>query len=139
MPDIELVPIDEPVLEALIQAAVNGADADEVTPPLSENNEWTPERMEWLRAYHRACREGLDGPAGEAIWAITSSGTPVGAVRLKRTGDGDVVEAGIWLVRSLADAESDGSPSGEFWRRLVPVGRVPFVQILPTRTLPRRS
>ena len=55
--------------------------------------------MAWLREYHRRCRPGLTGPAGEATWAVTVDHTVVGSVRLKNTGDAGVLETGIWLTR----------------------------------------
>lgn len=96
----ELAPVDEAVLGVLVEAAFADADADEVTPPLSGSSVWTPERMHWLATHHRAGREGLDGPAQEATWAIMIGRDPVGAVRLKRTSEHGVVETGIWLTRS---------------------------------------
>jgi len=77
----ELIPVDDGVLDQIVDAAITDASADEVTPPLSAANEWTPERIAWLRDYHRANREGL-------------------AVRLKLTDQPHVFETGIWLTRS---------------------------------------
>jgi RimJ/RimL family protein N-acetyltransferase len=97
---VELLPVDEGVLARLVGAAVADADPDEVTPPLLPNGGWRPERIEWLRRFHRDRRLGLDGPLGEATWAVAVGGEVVGAVRLKRTADPDVLETGIWLRRS---------------------------------------
>ena len=98
MPD--LVPVDDAVLDQIVDAAITGASADEVTPPLSAANEWTPERIAWLRDYHRANREGLAGPTGEATWAVVASGKVIGSARLKLTDQPQVFETGIWLTRS---------------------------------------
>ena len=95
-----LIPVDDAVLDQLVDAATMGASADEVTPPLSAANEWTAERIAWLRDYHRANREGLAGPTGEASWAVVSSGKIIGSARLKLTDQPYVFETGIWLTRS---------------------------------------
>jgi RimJ/RimL family protein N-acetyltransferase len=97
---VTLVDIDEAVLADLVAAAVGDAKPDEVTPPIDAAIDWTDARVDWLRELHRSCRRGLDGPAGEATWAVCHEGRVVGAVRLKRTGDGSVLETGIWLTRS---------------------------------------
>lgn len=96
----ELIPVDDAVLDQIVDAAIVGASADEVTPPLSAVNEWTPERIAWLRDYHRANREGLAGPTGEATWAVVASGEVIGSVRLKLADQPHVFETGIWLTRS---------------------------------------
>jgi RimJ/RimL family protein N-acetyltransferase len=94
-----LVDIDDAVLDEMVDAARTVLNANEVTPPLTPGEAWTPERIEWLRRLHRDCRAGLDGPAGQATWAITDAGRVVGAVRLGRTDDDGVLETGIWLTR----------------------------------------
>ena len=96
----ELIPVDDAVLDQIVDAAITDASADEVTPPLSATNEWTPARIAWLRDYHRANREGLAGPTGEATWAVVVSGEVIGSVRLKLTDQPHVLETGIWLTRS---------------------------------------
>lgn len=104
-PAVVLVAVDDAVLRALMRAATTEAAADEVTPPLTPGNTWTPERIEWLRRLHQDCRAGLSGPAGQATWAITQDGRTVGAVRLTRTNDEAALETGIWLTR---DARGHG-------------------------------
>lgn len=96
---LSLVAVDEAVLEQLVAVARGDADADEVTPPVGEAAGWSAERVEWLRAYHRDRRGGLDGPTGEATWAVLLDGAVVGAVRLARVEDG-ALETGIWLRRN---------------------------------------
>src|SRR5438046_198816 len=83
----------------MVDAATTVPNANEVTPPLTPGAAWTPERIEWLRSLHRDCRAGLDGPAGQATWAITEAGRVVGAVRLGRTDEYGALETGIWLTR----------------------------------------
>ena len=97
---VELVPVDEDVLERLVAAAVTGAAADEVTPPVTPGEDWSAERVAWLRRWHRDRRAGLDGPLGEETRAVLKAGGPVGAVRLQRTGEPGVLLTGLWLIRT---------------------------------------
>jgi RimJ/RimL family protein N-acetyltransferase len=97
---VELLPVDESVLTALVAAATSDAAPDEVTPPMAGGG-WSSERIEWLRRFHLDRRPGLDGPLGEATWAVSLDGSVVGAVRLKRTAERAVLEAGIWLTRGV--------------------------------------
>jgi RimJ/RimL family protein N-acetyltransferase len=94
---VELLDVDETVLAQLVVAALSDAEPDEVTPPMA-GDRWGPERIEWLRQLHRDRRPGLDGPLGEATWAVAVDGEIVGGVRLKRTAEPDMVETGIWLT-----------------------------------------
>ena len=96
---VELLDVDEAVLSRLVGAALSDAEPDEVTPPMAGPH-WGPERIEWLRRLHRDRRLGLDGPLGEATWAVALAGEIVGGVRLKRMAAPDVLETGIWLTRS---------------------------------------
>jgi RimJ/RimL family protein N-acetyltransferase len=110
---IDLAPVTEARLPLLVAAALAGAAADDVTPPVSPGTEWTGERVEWLRAFHRDRREGLAGPRQESTWAVVDvgddagpeGGRVVGGVRLQRTSDPEVLETGVWLVR---DAQGRG-------------------------------
>ena len=97
-PDVVLVPVDDDVLERLVAVATTGAAAAEVTPGPGEV--WTPERVAWLRAFHRDRRDGLGGAAREVTWAVVAHGQVVGAVRLARVEEDGVLEAGVWLTRS---------------------------------------
>ena len=97
--EVELLDVDETVLSRLVGAALSDADPDEVTPPIGGPH-WGPERIERLRRLHRDRRLGLDGPLGEATWAVALDGEVVGGVRLKRMAAPDVLETGIWLTRS---------------------------------------
>jgi len=95
---VALVGVDDAVLERLVEVATTDASADEVTPPLTAGTAWTPIRIAWLRDFHRDRRSGLDGPAGEATWAITVEQHVVGSVRLQRTERPNLLETGVWLV-----------------------------------------
>lgn len=97
--DVELVVVDDHVLEQLVEVATTDAAPDDVTPALGEG--WTPDRVEWLRSYHRQRRKGLaDGE--EETSAIRVDGRIVGATRLHRSSHElpDQLECGIWLARS---------------------------------------
>ncbi len=98
---IELVRVGEDILSALVTLATEDARPNEVTPPLSPGDEWTPERAEWLRSFHRDRRGGLLGAAGEATWAIVLDGRVVGAARLKQTERLGCLETGVWVGRSI--------------------------------------
>jgi RimJ/RimL family protein N-acetyltransferase len=104
---VELLDVDETVLTRLVGAALRGAEPDEVTPPVG-GPRWGPERIEWLRRFHRDRRPGLDAPLGEATWAVALDGEVVGGVRLKRMAQPDVLEAGIWLIRSARGLGAGG-------------------------------
>jgi RimJ/RimL family protein N-acetyltransferase len=96
---VALVPVDEAVLEQLVAAATSDADPDEVTPPVTTGEAWEPARIEWLRAFHRDRRSGLDGSLGETTWAVVMDAHVVGSARLKLTGEPGVLEIGMWLTR----------------------------------------
>ncbi len=95
-----LIPVSDETLEQLVVAATTDATADEVTPPLTPGGEWTSDRIEWLRRYHRSNREGLDGATGESTWAVVASGVVCGSARLKETDEIGVLETGIWLTQT---------------------------------------
>ncbi len=95
-PEVSLADVDEALLEQLLQVALADAAPDDVTPPLGGAG-WTPERIAWFRAYHRAAAAGLSGPAAEKTWAVFCDGIPAGSVRLKLTGTSRA-ETGIWLA-----------------------------------------
>ncbi len=103
---VDLVPVTEARLDLLVSAALAGAAPDDVTPPVTPGERWTPDRVAWLRAFHRDRRRGLDGPAHEATWAVvevTGAGPEaqrvVGSVRLRSAGAPGSFDTGIWLVR----------------------------------------
>jgi RimJ/RimL family protein N-acetyltransferase len=97
--DVGLVDVDEQTLDRLVRAATEQASAAEVTAPVTPGDEWTPERIAWLREFHRDRRSGIDGPLREATWAIVYGTEVVGSVRLQRTDRPDELETGIWLTR----------------------------------------
>lgn len=97
---VRLAPVDDDVLERVVQAALADASANEVTPPLTPGEEWTPERIEWLRSFHRSRRSGLDGPEREVTWAVLVGDDVVGAVRLKQVAESASAEVGLWLIRA---------------------------------------
>ena len=110
---------------------------DEVTPPMAGSH-WGPERIEWLRRLHRDRRLGLDGPLGEATWAVALDGEVVGGVRLKRMAEPDVLETGIWLTRSARGKGVGRKAIADVldWRRSTVRGRCGRTRV---RRTPRRS
>jgi RimJ/RimL family protein N-acetyltransferase len=95
---VELVEVDEAVLSELLEVATRDAHPNEVTPPLSPGEDWTEQRVEWLRSFYRNRRGGLSPTRAEACWAVRAGGVIVGGARLKRAGR--CLEAGVWLGRS---------------------------------------
>lgn len=94
-----LAAVDEDLLDDLVEAALAGAAAGEVTPPVDDGDAWTPARVAWLRSFHSERGGGLDAPPWEATWAVLEGGRTVGGVRLRRVAAGEA-EVGIWLVRA---------------------------------------
>ncbi|MBG0738028.1 GNAT family N-acetyltransferase [Paeniglutamicibacter antarcticus] len=95
-----LIPVSDQTLEQLVVAATTDATADEVTPPLTPGGEWTSERIEWLRHYHRSNSAGPNGATGESTWAVVASGVVCGSARLKANDEKGVFETGIWLTQT---------------------------------------
>jgi RimJ/RimL family protein N-acetyltransferase len=98
-PVVRLRAVDDSTLSDLVRAALADAAPDEVTAPVTPGNVWTAERLSWLTGFHTDRRSGLEGPAGEATWAVEVDGDVAGAVRLKRTDEAGVLVTGIWLTR----------------------------------------
>jgi hypothetical protein len=80
---VRLLAVDDDVLERMVRAALTDASVNEVTPPLTPGEEWTPERVAWLRAFHRSRRTGLDGADGEATWAVLDAARARGLRRVR--------------------------------------------------------
>lgn len=97
---VALLDVSEDVLGQLLTVAIQGADADEVTPPLGSATGWNSERISWFREYHLAASAVLDGLARQRSWAISCDGELAGSIRLKRLGPG-TLETGIWLARDF--------------------------------------
>jgi RimJ/RimL family protein N-acetyltransferase len=93
---ITLRELDETTLPLLLRAAVDGAEPDDVMPPLDGPSGWTEPRREAFRAFHRARSIATPAPV-ERTWVILCDSEVVGAGRLEPVPDG--VEIGIWLGR----------------------------------------
>ncbi|VEI50371.1 hypothetical protein [Kocuria rosea] len=95
-PRVELVPVVEDVLRALVAIAIADADPDDVTPPLEDG--WGPARITSLRDFHRRCRPGAKGGN-----QLTTAGNLPALAALRRagavieTGQGSAVSAVIEL------------------------------------------
>jgi RimJ/RimL family protein N-acetyltransferase len=97
MTEATLIPLDEPALARLLDAAVAGAAPPEVMPPVDGPPGWTAERRAAFLEFHRG-RSLRPQTAVERTWVVDIDGVAVGAARLERHGD--AVEAGLWLSRS---------------------------------------
>ncbi|MCP2267377.1 GNAT family N-acetyltransferase [Promicromonospora thailandica] len=100
---IDLVPVDDDVLEALLAVAVAEARPDEVLPPAPgvAAPGWTAPHHDAFREYHRRCRVNLHAPVPEVTWAVTADGRIAGAARLALVDDDPGArEVGLWLGRS---------------------------------------
>ncbi|MFF0312453.1 GNAT family N-acetyltransferase [Streptosporangium sp. NPDC004379] len=95
---VELWPLDEERLEALLDAAVADADPYEVMPPVEGPEGWTPARRRAFLDFHRS--RSLAPVPVEATYAIAVGGRVAGAARLLLHQGGDAVETGVWIGRS---------------------------------------
>ncbi|WP_432745274.1 GNAT family N-acetyltransferase [Streptomyces sp. JH002] len=122
--DVVLLPLDRPLLTALLAVAVAEADPPEVMPPVADptgGDGWTAERRAAFLRFH-AWRSLPPDPV-ESTYAITVAGRVAGAARLcprpdrdrdrKRVRPGTVeagtVEAGLWIGRSHRGAGVGGT------------------------------
>ncbi|MFE3784873.1 GNAT family N-acetyltransferase [Amycolatopsis sp. NPDC059090] len=99
--EIVLIPLDEPGLERLLEAAVADAEPTEVMPPVEGPAGWTEARREAFLAFHR--RRSLNpDTAIETTWVVEVDGRVCGAARLRPVSGRSAleVEAGVWLGRS---------------------------------------
>jgi RimJ/RimL family protein N-acetyltransferase len=119
---MSLVEVTELILDQLVSAAINDASANEVTAPVTTENEWSPARIVWLKDFHRTRRSGLNGPAGEITWAIVLGDHVVGSVRLKQTAVPGILETGIWLARRIRGQGVGKCAMTEVLRRAAALG-----------------
>ena len=89
------------MLGRLVNVAIIEAAPNDVTPPVTTGEDWSPARIAWLREFHRTRRGGIDGPAGEATWAILVGDHVVGSIRLKQAAAPGILETGIWLTQRM--------------------------------------
>ncbi|MCX0274046.1 GNAT family N-acetyltransferase [Nocardia zapadnayensis] len=95
---IELEPLTENNLGALLAAAVADADPSEVMPPVVAGEPgWTAQRKHAFLEFHRGRALRAEEPV-ELTYVITVDGRAVGAARLEYQGDS--FEAGVWIGRS---------------------------------------
>lgn len=94
---IELEPLSEHNLGALLEAAVADADPAEVMPPVAGEPGWTAQRKQAFLEFHRERALRAEGPV-ELTYVITVDGRAVGAARLEYQGES--FEAGVWIGRS---------------------------------------
>ncbi len=101
--DVELCAVDEEGLEQLLRVAVTHAEPEDTMPPVPGPPGWTDERRAAFCEHHRARWAGLDGPGGEATYAVRAGDQVVGAARLARRAapESTTLEAGVWVADSL--------------------------------------
>lgn len=95
---VELVPVEEDVLRALLQVAVDDAAPEEVMATAPGPPGWTDARREAFRAYHRGTRAPRGGR--EVTYAVRREAEVVGAARLVTDAEPGTLEVGLWLARS---------------------------------------
>ncbi|GCE02400.1 GNAT family N-acetyltransferase [Embleya hyalina] len=114
---VVLRPLDEESTASLLDAAVCGAEPEEVMPAVVGAPGWTAERRAAFLAFHH------EWAATPTTYAILVDDTVVGAARLQPTPDGDL-ETGLWIGREhrgrgvgravvallRAEARSQGAP-----------------------------
>ena len=96
---VDLQPLDDELIERLLQVAIAEAEPEEVMPPVDDAPGWTPKRLEAFRTFHRQRTDGLSGPFAEVHFAVVTEGEIVGSARLARRSEGKSLEAGTWLAR----------------------------------------
>ena len=95
--NVALRPLDEPLLERLLAAAVAESDPEEVMPPVDGPPGWTDTRRAAFVAFHRA--RALAADPVERTWAVLTDGEVAGAVRAEPVDAEGAVELGIWIGR----------------------------------------
>ncbi|MBA9004196.1 MULTISPECIES: GNAT family N-acetyltransferase [Thermomonospora] len=129
--DVALRPLDEELLQELLDAAVADADPLEVMPPVAGPPGWTPERRSAFLRFHRS--RALAAEPVESTYAIVVEDTVVGAARLcpmeERTG---AAEAGVWIGRS----HRGGGVGGAALRRLLALARADGIDAVFVSTTP---
>ena len=105
---VELRRVDGALLELLVAAAVGDAAAGEVTPPITPGEEWTPERVEWLRAFHGTRSPDLAGDDAEMTWVLENAADRgITAVRADTTA-GNPRALGLLAALGFQCASVDG-------------------------------
>jgi RimJ/RimL family protein N-acetyltransferase len=97
--NVDLLPLDDELIERLLQVAIADADPEEVMPPVDDAPGWTPKRREAFRTFHRRRTEGFAGPYRALHFAVVAEGEIVGSARLARRTEPKMLEAGTWLAR----------------------------------------
>lgn len=93
---VTLRALDEPLLVALLDAAVAGAEPAEVMPPVAGAAGWTDAARAAFLTFHRSRSVGALAPV-ERTWVILHGEAVVGAGRLESVAG--VQEVGLWLAR----------------------------------------
>jgi RimJ/RimL family protein N-acetyltransferase len=97
---VELRPLDERLLDALLETAVADSDPAEVMPTTDPRASWTPAHREAFLRFHRERSLADPGNRVETTYAVVVDGRVAGAARLQAHAGGHSVETGVWLGRS---------------------------------------
>ena len=92
-----LRPVDDEVLELLLDVAVKQAEPGEVMPPVEGPPGWTRDRMDAFRDFHRSRYGGLEGAQRTVMFAIIVDGSVVGMIRMSLLDQPGMMETGMWL------------------------------------------
>lgn len=95
-----LRPIDDEVLEQLLDVAVTQAEPGQVMPSVEGPPGWTDARKDAFRTFHRRCYGGLGAADRTAMFAVVAEGAVVGMIRMTLGATPEIVEVGMWLGRS---------------------------------------
>ncbi|HET6859954.1 MAG TPA: GNAT family N-acetyltransferase [Streptomyces sp.] len=98
-PDVTLHPLDEPLLQSLLETAIADAAPEDVMPEVAGPSGWTPERQAAFSRFHRS--RTLTAEPEERTYVIVVGEAVAGAARLCPLRDRPgTAEAGVWIGRS---------------------------------------
>jgi RimJ/RimL family protein N-acetyltransferase len=99
-PHVELLPLDDELIDRLLEVAIADAEPEEVMPPVADGHGWSATRREAFRTFLYERRGGFSGPHREVHFAVLSDGEIVGFARLARRSEPGVLETGTWIAHS---------------------------------------
>jgi RimJ/RimL family protein N-acetyltransferase len=125
--DVELLPLDDALINRLLEVAIADADPEEVMPPVAGGHGWTPRRREAFRSFLHERMGGLSGPHREAQFAVVRDGEVVGFARLARRSEPKVLETGTWIARSKRNSGIGSALIGALMQRAAIEGATAIV------------
>ncbi|HLZ38945.1 MAG TPA: GNAT family protein [Mycobacteriales bacterium] len=97
---VELRPLDEHLLAALLETAVADSDPAAVMPTAEASAEWTPTLRDAFLRFHRERSLADPGSRMETTYVVIVGSSVAGAARLQAHAGGESVDTGVWLGRS---------------------------------------